>query len=101
MRFTVFAQLLVLAPLAQSFVIPKGTEDGVYVVHTNENGQEVHEKLGPVSTSDEIRLFEERDVISPNPALMPRDRGSDYFCGCNNKMNHVSLDSSRACELEY
>jgi hypothetical protein len=100
MRFTVFAQLFLLAPLAYSFVIPKGTEDGVYIVHTDEHGQEVHEKLGPVSTSDETRLFEERDVVSPNPALMPRDRGSDYFCGCNNKMNHVSLDSSRVSELE-
>lgn len=101
MRFTVFAQLLVLAPLTYSFVIPKGTEDGVYVVHTDENGQDLHEKLGPVSAGDDIQLFEERDEVSPNPALMPRDRGSDYFCGCNNKMNHVSLDSSRLLELAY
>lgn len=94
MRFTTICQLLVLAPFAQAFVIPKGTADGVYMVHTNEEGHEIHERLGPALASDASSIPEDMPGVSPNPQLLPRQSsGIEYFCGCGNQMNHVSIHS--------
>ncbi|KAH8169128.1 hypothetical protein LIA77_11254 [Sarocladium implicatum] len=93
MRFVTFIQVLVLAPFTQAFVIPKGTENGVYVVHTDEQGHELHERVGPAVANDGASL-EKRSEVSPNP--LAKRIEIDYFCGCAFKMDHGYCDAAVA-----
>ncbi|CAO2651778.1 Nn.00g000610.m01.CDS01 [Neocucurbitaria sp. VM-36] len=88
MRFLNLATAATLLTLAQAFVIPSGTEDGVYGVSVREDGTEVHTKISerdPTSATpyNEVSAFEKRQ----------NDR---IWCGCGFNMNPGNCDAAVA-----
>lgn len=82
-----FFYLLTLLPavLTSAFVIPEGTEDGVYAVYTDASGNEVHKRL-----SDGVSI----EKPSKRSSLEARAENWVTACGCGIELNHAYTDDA-------
>lgn len=83
MRFSATLALPLLLSSVTGFVIPQGQADGVYSVHMDEAGNEVHTLLsGPEVSAREI-----------NPLVA---RATRTWCGCGIVLNNGDTDAANA-----
>src|SRR3954451_17902131 len=78
--------------LTNSYTIPDGFGDGVYGVHINGLGEEIHERLRDLLTEGSFaHPFSEIEARDIDPA-----RGHHIYCGCGINLNHGNCDAAVA-----
>ncbi|KFY35052.1 hypothetical protein V494_06252 [Pseudogymnoascus sp. VKM F-4513 (FW-928)] len=90
MHFINIATAFALATVAQAFVIPSGTTNGVYAVTIGEDGQEVHTKISD-STNIESIHPDNIETVSDGSDIERREPGR-IWCGCGFNMNRGHCD---------
>jgi hypothetical protein len=86
MRFVPIATAFIFATLAQAFIIPEGTAEGVYAVFTADDGTEVHTKIA------------KRDPTGMTPIkevhTLRRRQNDRIWCGCGFNMDPGNCDAA-------
>ena len=92
MRFVNIAIGFAMATVAQAFVVPSGTANGVYAVTIGEDGKEVHTKI---SDSTNIQSIQPDDVTTVNKLGDLERRGNGrIWCGCGFNMDPGNCDAA-------
>ncbi|KFZ17813.1 hypothetical protein V501_01556 [Pseudogymnoascus sp. VKM F-4519 (FW-2642)] len=92
MRFVNIAIGFAMATVAQAFVVPSGTANGVYAVTISEDGKEVHTKI---SDSTNIQSIQPDDVTTVNKLGDLERRGNGrIWCGCGFNMDPGNCDAA-------
>ncbi|KAJ2973234.1 hypothetical protein NQ176_g6726 [Zarea fungicola] len=95
MHFVNIAIGVTMAAMAQAFTMPEGTTNGVYVVHIDPNGKEVHTKIYD-STDIQSSQPDHATTVGESGDLERRYHG-EIWCGCGFNMNPGNCD--RAVEM--
>ncbi|KID95092.1 hypothetical protein MAJ_08929, partial [Metarhizium majus ARSEF 297] len=92
MRFVNIATAFAIATVAQAFVIPSHTANGVYAVTIGADGKEVHTKI---SDSASIQSIQPGGVTPVNkPGDLERREAGRIWCGCGFNMDPGNCDAA-------
>jgi hypothetical protein len=90
MHFIHISITFALATMAQAFVIPSGTTNGVYAVTIGEDGKDVHTKISDSTNIENIHP-DNVTTVSDGGDLERRGTGR-IWCGCGFNMNTGHCD---------
>lgn len=82
-----FASIACLLAVAQAFVIPPGTTEGVYAVVTRSDGTVEHVKLSAPEAKRQI-------ILDPPVTTVPTAPENRIWCGCGYGMDHGNCDGA-------
>jgi hypothetical protein len=95
MLFKTLFGIAIFSFLAQAFVIPEGTSNGVYRTYVNKRGEQIHEKIFPIPN---LKRSGSAAPTTPNPLSTLNTRQIDgnpdtiTYCGCGYNMDHGNCD---------
>ncbi|KAK9357576.1 hypothetical protein V1504DRAFT_464073 [Lipomyces starkeyi] len=86
-------RIVLLTSLAQAFVIPLGTGEGLYRAYVNERGDEIHERISSVPNLKHSAA--PAPTTSNIPAtLQARQQSATMFCGCGFTLTPSNCDAA-------
>jgi hypothetical protein len=85
------AALTSLTILTSAFTVPSGTADGVYRVHIDEGGVEIHEIVSSLPHRDAAP-----EPSDPTNILLARTQYQTIYCGCGYNLDHGNCDDAVA-----
>lgn len=93
MHFVNIATAFALATVAQAFVIPSTSTNGVYVVTIGEDGREVHTRISDSTNIQSVQPDNETQTMNKLSSLESRGDGS-VWCGCGANMNTAHCNTA-------